>query len=177
MASRRFPCTAGGAIARGRRRLRWLLWGLTGLMLASTVAVWGSGRVLAGLVPLAVAAVPWTAWRMSGDLDVLFLELEGARLTVRTRRRRFDFDLGDPAGARARPLDAEERAHLERLASTAGLTAGSGGFDSRRLGEFELHASDLANAVLIESGDLRLVLTPDSPAEFCAALRTPASPG
>jgi hypothetical protein len=95
---------------------------------------------------------------------------------VKARRRRLDFDLGDPAAVRARPLELDERRHLEGLASTAGLTAGTGGFDSQRLGEFELYASDLANAVLVEGGDLRLVLTPDAPAAFCTELsRLPAT--
>jgi hypothetical protein len=75
------------------------------------------------------------------------------------------------AGAVARRLDPAEVRDLERLATLGGVTAGSGGFESRRLGEIELYASDLRNAVLIESGEERLVVTPDEADRFVESLR------
>jgi hypothetical protein len=168
MTARRFPCTPGGAILRGRRRLRLLLVGLTLLMLAVAAATWwGAGRFWPGLLALLVALVPWTAWRMSGDLEPLWLELDRGRLTVQMRRRRERLPL---AGATARRLDPDEVEHLERLATTGGVAAGSGGFESHRLGEIDLYASDLSHAVLVELGESRLIVTPDDPEGFLAAM-------
>jgi len=164
---RRFPCTAGGAIARGRRRLRGLLVGLALLMAGVGAATLAFGRIGAGVLALLVALAAWTAWRMSGDLDPLWLELEGDRLAIQMRRRRERFPV---AGAAARRLDPDETAHLERLATSGGVTAGSGGFESHRLGELDLYASDLAHAVLVELPERRLVVTPDDPEGFVAAV-------
>jgi hypothetical protein len=166
-AGRRFPCAPGGAIRRGRRRLAALLLGLSLLLVAVAGAAGWSGRRWPALLALAVALVPWTAWRMSGDLDPLWLALEGPWLVVQMRRRRERREL---AGALARRLTPEETAHLERLATTGGVAAGSGGFDSRLLGEFDLAASDLAHAVLLDWGESRLIVTPDDPEAFLAAL-------
>jgi hypothetical protein len=188
MTAQRFPCTAGGAILRGRLRLRRLLVGLTVLMAAVGIATIAAGRVFPGIFALLVALVPWTAWRMSGDLDPLWLELSqkgsslspgtgeraGERgnginsLTVQMRRRNERFPI---AGAEARRLTAEEVESLERLATSGGLVAGTGGFESRLLGELDLYASDFANSVLIEASELRMVVTPDDPEAFLAALQ------
>jgi hypothetical protein len=170
MNARRFPCTAGGAILRGRLRLRRLLLGLTVLMaVVGAVAIAASGRLFPGLFALLVALVPWTAWRMSGDLDPLWIDLSKGTLTVQMRRRSERFPI---AGAEARRLTPEEIGSLERLATSGGLVAGTGGFESRLLGEIDLYASDFANAVLLEAGELRLVVTPDDPETFLATLRT-----
>jgi hypothetical protein len=107
---------------------------------------------------------------MSGDLDLLALELADGRLAIELRRGRERFAV---AGVRARRLTPEEIGHLERLATNGGITAGSGGFESHRLGELDLYASDLANAVLVELGETRLVLTPDEPEAFLEALSSP----
>lgn len=173
MTARRFPSTAGGAILRGRRRLRRLLVGLTLLMLAVGAATWIAGRFWPGLLALLVAAVPWTAWRMSGDLDPLWLDLDvgtggmAGMLSIQMRRRRERFRV---AGAEVRRLSPEETAHLEGLASSGGVTAGTGGFESRLLGEIDLYASDLSRAVLVDLGETRLVVTPDDPEGFLAAM-------
>jgi hypothetical protein len=168
MNARRFPCTAGGAILRGRLRLRRLLLGLTVLMAVIGVVTIAAGRVSPGIFALLVALVPWTAWRMSGDLDPLWLDVSKGGLIVQMRRRSERFPI---AGAEARRLTPEEIESLERLATSGGLVAGTGGFESRLLGEFDLYASDLANAVLLESGELRMVVTPDDPEAFLTALR------
>lgn len=174
MKARRFPCTAGGAILRGRLRLRRLLVGLTVLMIAVGVATLVAGRIFPGILALAVAFVPWTAWRMSGDLDPLWLDLgdpsggPDGSLGIQMRRRRERFPV---AGADARRLLPEEIAALERLATSGGLVAGTGGFESRLLGEIDLYATDFAHSVLLEAGELRIVVTPDDPEGFLAALR------
>jgi Bacterial PH domain len=176
LSARRFSCTPGGAILRGRRRLQRLLVGLALVLVASAVLFWlsllvrGGGPWWPGLFALLAAAVPWLAWRMSGDLDLLALELGGGRLAIEMRRRRERFTA---AGATGRRLTPEEIAHLERLATNGGVTAGTGGFESHRLGEFDLYASDLANAVLVDLGETRLVVTPDDPEGFLQALSAP----
>jgi len=180
-AGQRFPCAPGGAIRRGRRRLAGLLLGLALLLVAVAGAAWWSGRRWPALLALAVALVPWMAWRMSGDLDPLWLEIEietegkavggigGHRrqLVVQMRRRRERRDL---AGAAARRLTPGETAHLERLVTAGGVSAGTGGFDSQFLGEFDLAASDLAHAVLLDWGESRLIVTPDEPEAFLAVV-------
>jgi len=172
MTMQRFECSPGGVILRGRRRLRTLLVGLTVFMVAVAVATWIAGRLWPGLLALLVAAIPWTAWRMSGDLDPLWLELGDGWLTVQMRRRRERFPV---SGAAARRLTPEETAHLEGLASAGGVAAGSGGFESHLLGEIDLHASDFSHAVLVDLGESRLIVTPDAPEELLAALRNTAS--
>lgn len=168
MSPRRFPCTPGGAILRGRRRLRALFVGLTLLMAAVAVGTWIAGRFWPGLLALAVAAVPLFAWQMSGDLDALWIEVDDGGLTIQMRRRRERFPL---SGAEVRRLGPDEIGHLERLATAGGVTAGSGGFESHLLGELDLYASDLGHAVLVEAGEDRLVVTPDDPEGFLAAVR------
>ncbi len=165
--TRRFPTTPGGAIRQGRRRLAALLLGLSLLLVAVAGGAWWSGRRWPAVLALAVALVPWTAWRMSGDLDPLWLELDGPWLVLQMRRRR---ERREVAGAAARRLTPEERAHLTRLATAGGVVAGTGGFDSHLLGEVDLAASDLAHAVLLDWGESRLVVTPDDPETFLAAL-------
>jgi hypothetical protein len=122
-----------------------------------------------------VAAIPWTAWRMSGDLDPLWLDLEGGWLTVQMRRRHERFAVSGLTAAEARRLTPDETAHVEGLASAGGVAAGSGGFESHRLGEIDLYVSDFSHAVLLDLGESRLIVTPDEPEELLAALRNPAA--
>lgn len=173
MTVEQFPCTPGGAILQGRRRLKVLLMGLVVLMLAVALAAGMADRTGPALIALVVALIPWTAWRMSGDLDLFWLELADGWLVVQMRRRRERFAA---AGAAGRRLTPEEIAHLETLVTSGGVAAGSGGFESHRLGEFDLYASDLAHAVLVDLGETRLILTPDDPEGFMAALRSDSSP-
>ena len=167
MSALRFPCTPGGAVLRGRLRLRWLLVGLAVLMIVVAVLTWMAGQRWPAVFALLVAAVPWTAWRMSGDLDTFWLDVDKSYLTIQMRRRRERFPL---AGAEVRRLTPEEIEHLERLATSGGVTAGTGGFDSRLLGEIDLYAGNFANAVLIDLGESRLVVTPDNPEGLLEAL-------
>ena len=161
-----FPCNLGGAIAVSRRRFKILMLGMGMLMLVVAVVVLLDGRVVAALLALAVALVSRLAWRMSGDLTPVGLEIVPGTLTVRTRRHPIEIPL---EGASARALTADETAHLERLASAGGFVVATGGFDSHLLGEFDLYASNLEHAVLVEGAEHRLVLTPDDATRFLQA--------
>ena len=166
-----FRCSSGGRVAAGRRRLKGLLAAVAVLMLAvAAVTVW-IGRLVPGLLAGAVAAVVLFILRMSGDLEPLWLEVAPGLLTVQTRRRWLRLPLPPTS---ARRLRADEISHIEGLAAAGGVVAGSGGFDSHRLGEFDLYASDLANAVLVEAEEIRVVVTPDLPEAFLDCLRAGA---
>lgn len=168
MTAARFPCTPGGVILRGRRRLKLLLVGLAVLMVVVAAATWwGAGRFWPAVLAFLVALIPWTAWRMSGDLDPLWLDLEDGWLVVQMRRRRERFAV---AGAEAWRLTPDEVAHLETLTSSGGVAAGTGGFESHRLGEFDLYATNLQNAVVVDLGESRLIVTPDDPGAFLEAI-------
>ena len=177
----RFLCTPAGAVAVSRRRLRRLLLGLALPM--ATLALWllFDGRYGAAALSLGVSFLAWFAWRMSGDLDAFWLEIEDGELAVQMRRRREAVALGKPA---IRVLEIDEVAHLGELMTTAGMLFASGSFDSHRLGECHLFATCLENAVLVEvdhvgnvedpeeeGGRLRWIVTPDDPEAFVAALR------
>ena len=74
-------------------------------------------------------------------------------------------DFADAATHFAAALDAvplDER-------PDGGEVAGTGGFDSHRLGEIDLYASNLANAILLQGEESGTVVTPDDPAAFLAA--------
>lgn len=162
----RFSCTPSGVIASSRRRFSTFLLVLALLMAIATLAMALAGRVVPALLSAGVGIVVGLAWRMSRELSLRWLEVSAGQLAVHTASVRFEVPL---EGALARPLEGLEIAHLRRLASTAGLVAGVGGFDSHLLGEFDLYATDLEHAVLIESGEGRFIITPDNPAEFLVA--------
>ena len=156
----RFPCTSGGRVAAGRRRLRLILVGPALLMSGLAIYSWAQGSIFQGLLCVGVALVLIVAWRMANQLEPLYFEVQGGRLEVRLRWRLFHIDL---EGASARLLTEDEREHLERLVSVGGIVATSGSYDSHQLGEFDLYASDLSNAMLLETEEARLVLTPNDP--------------
>lgn len=136
------------------------------LCFAVAVAAWFA-RSVPALLALAAGALALFARRMSADLDPLWLEIDGARLAVQMRRQRHQVDLG---GVSARRLEADEIEHLTGLATTAGVTAGTGGFDSHKVGEIELYATDLGQAVLIKHEESGTVVTPDDPTAFIDAV-------
>jgi len=168
--AQRFSCTDGGAIAHGRKRLRTFLLSLGLLCFAVAIAAWFA-RAVPALLAVAAGALSLYARRMSADLDPLWLEVDGERLAVQMRRQRHQVDLG---GVTARRLTSDEIEHLTRLATTAGITAGTGGFDSHQLGEIDLYATDLDHAVLIQHEEAATVVTPDDPPAFIDAV-VPAS--
>jgi hypothetical protein len=130
------------------------------------VAVALFGRAVPALLAGGVGLIALVAWRMSRDLTPLWLEIDADALTVQTRSTELEIPL---AGSRVHRLDSQEISHVQQLAEAGGIVAGLGGFDSHLLGEFDLYASDLQNAVLVDGGELRMVVTPDSPTSFCDA--------
>ena len=165
--SRRFEATPGGSIARGRRSLH-LFWGsLALLLLALTVYCWLTGKIFPGILGAGLLALVIVSLRMSSDAEVLWIEADGTEVVVQLRGGRERVPL---AGATSRRLEADEIAHVELLASSAGVVKGWGGYDSHRLGEIELHASNLAQGVLIETEERRVLVTPDDPDAFLAHL-------
>jgi hypothetical protein len=167
--SSRFPSTLGGSIGASRRRFKLLMLSLGILMLVVGIVVLVDGRVVAALLALAVALVSRLAWKMSGDLTPVWLEVEPHKLNIQTSSRLVEIPL---EGASARVLTADEQAHLERLTAAGGFVVASGGFDSHVLGEFDLYASDLGHGVLVEATDHRVVVTPDDPQKFLEVLET-----
>jgi len=142
-------------------------------LLAAAILAFTLGRIAAGVIALLLAALPWLAWRAGTDSEVLWLELSDEELRIRMRYRS---ELLAIAGARARRLTAAEIAHLERLATLGAITASHGGYESHLLGEIELYASDLANAVLVDAEERRLIVTPDDPEVFAREVRATAAP-
>lgn len=181
-----FECTPGGTIGRGRRRLSLLLSGLTCLMTLFAVLTWIRGAVLPGILALMVAAMAGLAWRMATNLELRRVIVSDDEVEIRLRWGRVRIPRED---LRARRLNEEEIEHLEQLASVGVFAVATGGFDSHLLGEFDLHAADLGQAVLLESppriddeGEVvrepvRAIVTPDEIDRFVALLdpRPPAT--
>ena len=161
-------------------------------MLALAIVVLIAGRWGPALVCGGVAFLCFFAWRMSGDLDPFWLTLEPGALTVQMRRQRASLALTNVV---ARRLTPEERAHLALLASAGGVTFASASYESLQLGAFDLHATNLDNAVMVEtdaspeeiesrahrshldppsplppSDRTRWIVTPDEPERLIAAL-------
>jgi hypothetical protein len=182
-----FRCTPAGAVATGRRRVRRLLLGVAALMLGLAIVVLVAGRWGPALICVGAAFLCFLAWRMSGDLDPFWLTLTGDQLTLQMRRQRASLALRN---VEARRLTAEESAHLASLTSADGVTFANASYESRLLGTFDLHATDLDHAVLVEAdapleppeqsghhapaGEgpdrVRWIVTPDDPERLIAAL-------
>ncbi len=156
----RFPSTSGGQVAAGRRRLQLLLLGPAFLMFGLAIYSWVRGSIFPGVLCLVVGLVPVIAWRMANKLEPIYFEVQGDRLEVRLRWQLFHLDL---VGARARVLSDEELRHLEQLVSIGSMVSTSGSYDSHQLGEFDLYASNIDHAILLETEEERLILTPDDP--------------
>jgi hypothetical protein len=138
-----------------------------GLMFVAMIVSWVRGSIFPGLLAGGVGVALLLAWRMASDLEPVYLKIEDGRLEVRLRWNLFHIDL---TGARARRLTAEEQTHLESLVSAGGIVASSGGYDSHKLGELDLYASDLRNSVLLEAEDVRYIMTPDDADGFVDAV-------
>ncbi len=166
-----FPCSLGGAVARGRKRLRQFLGFLLLLMIGVAISAFYFGRIGGGILALIAAIGPLIALGLVGETDLDVLQLSSGLLIIRLGSGTERIAL---AGAVPRRLEEEEIRHLERLAGHAGIVAGTGGYDSAQLGVFDLYASNLHNSILIETTiddeEHRVVVTPDDPAAFLAAL-------
>lgn len=137
-------------------------------MILAAIGAWVTGRLIPGMIAAIVACVIGLAWRMSNDLRPRRLTLEPALMLIETPRQLIPVRI---EGAQIRPLEPEEIEHLESLASAGGFVAGSGGFDSRLLGEFDLYASDFAHALFVQAMEGRYIVTPDRPANFLDTFR------
>lgn len=165
-----FDCHLAGVIAAGRRRLFAFLAAVAVLMLGLGLYTLSQRRWVPALLCLLVVLVVWTAGRMSGDAIPRWLELRPGELVVQMQRGRAAYPLLE---VEARPLDADEIDHLRGLSTHAGgVVAGTGGLESSRLGELEMFVSDLERAILVDTGEARLVLSPGDPGAFIAALPT-----
>ena len=140
------------------------------------VGRWGPGLICMGAMFLS-----WFSWRMSADLDPLWLTLDGRELSVQMRRQRQTLPLRSP---RARRLSEAERTHLDSLTSASGVTFATASYESHVLGAFDLYATDLSRAVVVEvdapeddpERDVeRWIVTPDDAEGFLAALGASAT--
>jgi len=168
----RFGCTAHGSLAASQRRLGRLFAALGAALLGAAVFAILTRQVGAGAVALVLAFGVFVIHRMSRELDPAELVVEDRTLLILMRHALRRLPLADSS---ARRLDGAEIDHLTGLTSSGGFAAGAGGFDSHILGEFDLYASRLENAVLIETADGRVIVTPDRPDEFVAAVRAAAA--
>ena len=164
--SRRFACTLGGSIQRGRVWLLRSYFVIAALMLGAAVLTWPRGSWLGLFLEVSLLLVCLWILRATGGLVPRWIEIDDDSLRLLTRSSLIRMPV---AGATARRLSDSERRHLEGLA-TNWIALPSGGFDSRLLGEFDLYASNFENAVLVEAHDIRMVVTPDDPDGFIAAL-------
>lgn len=170
--SKSFGCTPDGVVATGQKRLArvFALLGLALLMAAGFALA--TRQVFAGAIALLLALGVFIIYRMSRELDPTELVVENENLAILMRHalRRLPLE-----GATIRRLNQDEIEHLAVLTSSGGFVAGSGGFDSHLLGEFDLYASRLENAVLLETLDGRAIVTPDEPEAFVATVARTSS--
>lgn len=162
-----FRCTPDGVVATGQRRLA-RVFGLLGLSLFVAAGfAFLTRQIFAGAVALVLAFGVFIIYRMSRELDPTALVVEDGNLAILMRHAMRRLALGETS---IRRLTEDEIEHLAGLTSSGGFVAGAGGFDSHILGEFDLYASRLENAVLVETSDGRVIVTPDEPDDFIATI-------
>lgn len=166
--AQRFPCTRDGSVGRGRGRMRGFLLTLALFTFVVALAAVAFGRLMPAALAVGAGVLALFARRMSADLDPVWFDLDGDQLRVQMQRQHQIVSL---AGSTLRRLEAAELEHLTNLATIAGVTAGTGGFESHLLGEFDLYATNLDNAVLIQHEETATIVTPDDPAGFMTAVR------
>jgi len=168
LSENRFHCTPGGEVQEGRRRLRLILSSLFfGTLIIAAITAW-TGQLGSAFVCFLAALMPALAWRMLGDVDLLWLDLTDDEVTVRLRGQLSRFAL---AGADARKLDTKEISHLRGLATHGPIVATTGSYESSQLGELDLYATCLENAVLVSSEERQIVVTPDDTEGFIASVK------
>ncbi len=163
----RFECTPDGVVASGQRRLARVFAFLGFALLAAAGFALVTQQVFGGAIALFVAFGVFVIYRMSRELDPTELVVEHESLTILMRHALRRLPLEGTIMRRLKPSEIE---HLTVLTSSGGFVAGAGGFDSHLLGEFDLYASRLENAVLLETLDGRVIVTPDDPEAFVAAI-------
>jgi hypothetical protein len=170
--SRSFGCTPKGVVASGQKRLArvFALLGLALLVAAGFALV--TRQFFGGAIALVLTLGVFVVYRMSRELDPTKLVVEGESLAIFMRHALRRLPLAE---ATLRRLTKNEIEHLAGLTNSGGFVAGAGGFDSHILGEFDLYASRLDKAVLVETLEGRVIVTPDDPEAFIATVAEVAS--
>gem|GEM_PF-1539836 len=174
MSEPRFDCTPGGDVRDGRRRLRNILAGLFfSTLLVAAITAW-TGNIGSAFICFLASLMPALAWRMIGDVDLLWVELRPSEMTVRMRGQLSRLPL---EGATARQLEQPEIEHLRNLASHGPIVAHTGSYESSRLGALDLYATQLENAVIVSGEERQIVITPDDVDGFLTAFdKRPEAP-
>lgn len=155
------------------RRLTALTWACSAAVLAAALLVaWvGLSRVDAGLPRALIvsgAALPLVALGCAALLAPRGYALDGKVLRIERRLGSLEIPL---ARVRAvEPLPAERLRGSLRLLGSEGFFGYFGRFRNRDLGHYRMYATRSDGYVLVEA-EVPIVLTPDRPAEFVAALR------
>lgn len=125
-----------------------------------TIIQWSQGHVVIGSVLFAILVIPITL--TVRGYEVAPRELRIRRLCWNTR-----WPLDGLAGARLRP---NVMAGSWRIWGNGGMFAFSGHFSNAALGRYRAYVTDHKRTVVIESRNGILVVSPDRPEHFIAAL-------
>ena len=137
---------------------------ISALVVVLVVGAWVSGATLAAVVILAVAA-------LGGALAVLGYTVEAEAVVIRRPGWETRLDLRDLEDVHADP-DAMRFAF--RTFGIGGPFAFVGRYRSGRVGGFTAYATDRARAVVLRWPDRTVVVTPDDPETFVAAVEAAA---
>ena len=152
------------------RLLRTITW-LAVALLVAVVALVVASRAPVAVVLLTVGA---SVLLIAGTalFGVLGYEVQARTLTIRRPAWRKRFDLATLASVEP---DAAAMSGSIRLFANGGLFAFNGLFWNRRLGRYRAEVTDPARSVVLRFADRRpLVVTPDDPTGFVAAVRLAA---
>jgi len=141
------------------------LWTVTGLFLALVIFVaWRAGRPASwGLLAVAVVAATFMVRGYS---------VADGRLLVHRLGWSTKFDLSELTSAEFSPGATMGSI---RVMGIGGLFGFIGRFRNEMLGVYRAYATDSANTVVLDFGGSKVVVTPENPAEFVAAVETQAS--
>jgi hypothetical protein len=119
-------------------------------------------------VRLLVVGVPLLILALAALWTVRGYELGGGSLSIQRGFWRTRVSL---AGLLSASTDAQALRSSLRLFGNGGLFSFSGLFWNRRLGRFRIFATDPARAVVLRFEHRTIVVTPDRPGDFVAAVR------
>jgi len=136
--------------------------GVSALMIGISVALFRSGAGELGVVFPLLIPVGAVLFTIRG------YELEGQELFVRRLLWSTRVDLSSLRKAWA---DPEAMRRSWRIFGNGGLFSISGLFRNKMLGSYRAFAMDPKRAVVLETADRRVIVTPDEPAGFLRGLR------
>jgi hypothetical protein len=156
------------------RRVRLVSWFCSilvgGLAIVALAVVMGSRASVRPIWPAVLAPVVTTAIMVS---VAWFSQVRGYLLTKdellvhrRNRETRFTLD-----GLQSVSVDREAMAWSVKIFGNDGLGAITGRFRNKRLGAYQAFVTDRTRAVVLRWPDRCLVVSPDRPDEFAAAVR------